>query len=89
MPQKNGSTDSQDEHTVAIHVARWLIIALPQELADALDIYATSLHPETTASAAARRILQRALLGGTQPCMSVLSPTGEQSPPRPINPGDA
>lgn len=89
MPHKNGDTDSQDEHVEAIYVARWLIVALPQDLADALDTYAASLEPETTASAATRRILQGVLLAGLQPCTAAVSPTGEQSPPHPIGPGKA
>ena len=88
MSPKNGNTGSQDEHAVAIHVARWLIVALPQELADALDTYAASLKPGTTDSAAARKILQMVLLGRTQPCMTAVSPTGDQPLPHAFAPGE-
>ena len=70
---------SQDAQPVAIHVARWLIVALPRELADVLDTYAATLAPETTPAAAARRILQEVLLGCTPPRMSVASPTADLS----------
>ena len=87
MAHETGNTLSQDAQPVAIHVARWLIVALPRELADALDTYAASLAPETTPSAAARRILQEVLLGCTPPRMSVTSPTADlpltdSAPPR-------
>jgi hypothetical protein len=88
MRHENSTTVSQDERAVAIHVARWLIVALPQELADALDPYAASLESETTASAAARRILQMVLLGRTLPCMPGVSPTGAQPPTHPVAPGE-
>jgi hypothetical protein len=57
----------EDERTTAIVVARWLVVALPQELADALERYAASLGPEVTAAEAARRILQEVLLKREQP----------------------
>jgi hypothetical protein len=61
----------------AIVVARWLIVALPRELADALDHCAASLGPETTPAEAARRVLQAVLLGRTPPCTPAVSPTGD------------
>jgi len=88
MPHENSNTVSQDEQAVAIHVARWLIVALPQELADALDTHAASLELETTASAAARRILQVVLLGRPLPRIPAVSPTGDQPPTHPVWPGE-
>jgi hypothetical protein len=92
MPHKNSNIVSQEEPEVAIHVANWLIVALPHELADALDTYAASFEPGVTASAAARRILQSVLLEDIQPCMPgrpAVSPTGAQSRSRPIATGQA
>jgi hypothetical protein len=71
---------------MAIHVARWLIVALPQELADALDTYAASLGPEATPAEAARRVLQDVLLGRTPPRTPAVSPTGDQPPTQPAEP---
>ena len=87
MPHENGNTVSRDERAVAIHVARWLIVALPQELADALDTYVGSLESETTDSAAARRILQLVLLGRTLPDMPAVTPTADQ-PAHPVSSGE-
>jgi hypothetical protein len=73
----------QDERTTAIVVARWLIVALPQELADALDQYAASRGPEVTPAEAARWVLQAVLLGREPPRTRAVSPTGDQ-PPTPL-----
>ena len=78
MPHENGNTVGRDERAVAIHVARWLIVALPQDLADALDTYVGSLESETTDSAAARRLLQMVLLERTLPRMPAVTPTADQ-----------
>ena len=86
MPHENSNTVNQDEQAVA--VARWLIVALPQELADALDTYAASLELEATASAAARRILQVVLLGRPLSRIPAVSPTGDQPPTHPVWPGE-
>jgi len=88
MPHGNGNTVSQDERAVVIHVARWLIVALPKELADALDSYAASLEAEMTASAAARSILQTVLLDRTLPRMPTASPIGDLPPTHPVAPGE-
>jgi hypothetical protein len=63
MLHEPGKTVSHDEQKSAIIVARWLTVALPQDLVEALDRYAASLGPETTAEAAIRRVLYEALLG--------------------------
>jgi hypothetical protein len=73
MSTKPDQTIPYDERASAIQVAHWLIMALPQELADTLDRFAGSLGPDTTPAAAARCILQRFLLG--QP----LTPNAEKS----------
>jgi hypothetical protein len=87
MQHENGNTVSHDEQAVAIQVARWLIVALPEDLANALDTYAASLESETTASAAARKILQIVLLGRTGPWMLAVSPTVDEPPTHPVPPG--
>lgn len=88
MPSENGHTFDQPEQAVAIQVSRWLIVALPPELADALDSYAASLEPGTTDSAAARRILHRVLLGPTLDHMPAASVTGNQPPTQPVAPAE-
>ena len=70
----------QDERRTAIVVARWLIVALPQELADALDQYATSRGPEVTPAEAVRWVLQAVLLERELPRTQAASPTGDQPP---------
>jgi hypothetical protein len=70
----------QDERTTAIIVARWLIVALPQELADALDQYAALRGPEVTPAEAARGVLQAVLLGREPPRTRAASPIGDQPP---------
>jgi hypothetical protein len=87
MPHENGNTVGRDERAVAIHVARWLIVALPQELADALDTYVGSLESEATDSAAARRLLQMVLLECTLPRMPAVTPTTDQ-PSHPVSSGE-
>jgi hypothetical protein len=67
MPHNRRKTGSQDEETAGFTVARWLIVALPQDLADALDRYTASLGPEVTSSEAIRRVLQAVLLGRALP----------------------
>lgn len=74
MPHNHGNTITQDERTAAIVVARWLIVALPQELADALDRYAASLGPEATPAEAARWVLQEVLLAREPPHPPAVSP---------------
>jgi hypothetical protein len=71
---------SQDERTTAMVVARWLIVALPQELADALDHYAALRGPEVTPAEAARWVLQAVLLEREPPRTRAVSPTGDQPP---------
>jgi hypothetical protein len=67
MPYDHGKTTTQDEQTAAIIIAQWLIVGLPQDLADALDQYAASLGPEVTPSEAVRRVLHEVLLGQDPP----------------------
>ena len=86
MPHEYDKTISQDERALAIHVARWLIVALPQELADALDKYAASLGPEATPAEAARLVLQEVLLGRRPPHAPTALPTGDRPPTRPTIP---
>jgi hypothetical protein len=62
MPHDNKNPIAQCGSTTTIVVAQWLVVALPQNLVDALDRYAASLAPGTTAAEAARRILQKILL---------------------------
>ena len=62
MPHDHEQIVPSDERA-AIVVARWLIVGLPQDLADVLDRYATSLGPEATPAEAVRRVLQEVLLG--------------------------
>jgi hypothetical protein len=64
MLHNYGKPASQEERTAAIHVACWLNVALPQDLADALDRYAAALGPEITPAEAVRRVLREVLLGG-------------------------
>jgi hypothetical protein len=66
MAHEHGDIISHDDQHTAIIVARWLTVALPQDLSDALDQYASSLEPETTAAAAVRRVLHEALMGREQ-----------------------
>jgi hypothetical protein len=84
MTYEVGNTLNQDAQPVAIHVARWLIVALPRELADALDTYAALLEPETTPAAAARKILQEVLQRCTPPQVPMVSPTAEQPLTHPV-----
>jgi hypothetical protein len=77
MSTEYGNTVNQGEQAVAIHVARWLIVALPQELADALDTYTASLGPEATPAEAARRVLQEVFLGRKPPHTPVVSATSD------------
>jgi hypothetical protein len=67
MPHDHGKTVSQDAQTTAIVVAQWLIVGLPQDLADALGRYAACLGPEVTPAEAVRRVLQAILLGRDPP----------------------
>jgi hypothetical protein len=62
MPHDHKQIITPGEQTPAIVVARWLVVGLPQDLADALDRYAASLGPEVTPMEAARRILSERLL---------------------------
>jgi len=62
MPYNNGTTGTQNESSAAFVVSRWLVVALPETLADALDRYAAALGPEVTSPEAVRHILQETLL---------------------------
>ena len=86
MPHEYDKTIDQDERAVALYVARWLIVALPRELADALDKYAASLGPEVTPAEAARSVLQKVLLGRHPLHAPAASPTGDRPPTRPTAP---
>jgi hypothetical protein len=67
MPHNHGKTVLQDAQTTAIVIAQWLIVGLPQDLADALAQYAASLGPEVTPAEAVRRVLHEVLLGQEPP----------------------
>jgi hypothetical protein len=67
MPHNRRKTSAQAEEAEGFTVARWLIMALPQDLADALDWYTASLGLEVTSSEAIRRVLQDVLLGRALP----------------------
>lgn len=62
MPHNNGTTSTQNEPSAAFVVSRWLVVALPETLADALDRYTAALGPEVTPTEAARHILHETLL---------------------------
>jgi hypothetical protein len=62
MSHSDGTTSTQHEPSAAFVVSRWLVVALPETLADALDRYTVTLGPEVTPTEAARHILQEALL---------------------------
>ena len=68
MPHHYEQTVTPDAQTTAIIVAQWLVVGLPQDLADALGLYAASLGPEVTPSEAVRRVLREVLLGPGPPC---------------------
>jgi hypothetical protein len=86
MAHDDQTSLTQDERTTAIVVARWLIMALPQDLADALDRYAASLGPEATPAEAARRVLQEVLLGRKPATTPAMAPTGDPPPTHPAEP---
>lgn len=86
MAHDEPTNTPQDERMTAIVVARWLIVALPRDLADALDRYAASLGPETTPAEAARRVLQAVLLGRPRPRTPAVSCTDDPPSTRPATP---
>jgi hypothetical protein len=80
MAPDDQTTIPQDEQTTGFVVVRWLIMALPEDLADALDRYATSLGPEATPAEAARIVLQEVLLKRTPLRTLAMSPIGDHPP---------
>lgn len=63
MAQHTTLTITADEERPAVFVARWLVVGLPQDLADALEAYAAGLGPEATERDAVRQVLREVLLG--------------------------
>jgi hypothetical protein len=62
MVRDTGMGITADERIAAVYVARWLVVALPQELTNALEHYAAHLGRDATPEHAVRQILRELLL---------------------------